>query len=162
MRSRNRCTTAVTFSKYIVVSIFFSIMLFIQKVNNLLIQQLLDKSKSKTLLKFFCDDLSGVTPSIAKRVIKELGNGFKESMLPSKLTGKQITRLVQLLRSVELFRPPDGSCLSPLGEYNLNLGIRKVIEPEIVATARDRPSAYEGHPFIVEVRNIFFCATSIF
>jgi len=119
-------------------------------VNNLLIQQLLDKSTSKTLLRFFCDDLSGVTPSIAKRVIKELGNGYKESMLPSKLNGKQITRLVQLLRSVELFRPPDGSCLSPLGEYNLNLGIRKVIEPEIVATARDRPSAYEGHPFIVE------------
>jgi hypothetical protein len=37
-----------------------------------------------------------------------------------------------------------------LGEYNLNLGIRKVLEPEFVATARDRPCAYEGHPFLVE------------
>jgi DNA topoisomerase-6 subunit B len=54
------------------------------------------------------------------------------------------------LRSVELFKAPDGSCLSPLGEYNLNLGIRKVLEPDLVATARDKPSAYEGHPFIVE------------
>ena len=66
------------------------------------------------------------------------------------MTGKQITTLVQLLRKVELFRAPDGSCLSPLGEYNLNLGIRKVIEPDIVATSRDKPSSYEGHPFIVE------------
>ena len=49
-----------------------------------------------------------------------------------------------------MFRAPDGSCLSPLGEYNLNLGIRKVLEPEFVATARDKPSAYEGHPFLVE------------
>ena len=95
-------------------------------------------------------------------MIKELGNGYKESMLPSKLNGKQITRLVQLLRSVELFRPPDGSCLSPLGEYNLNLGIRKVIEPEIVATARDRPSAYEGHPFIVEVSKLIFNRSSLY
>jgi DNA topoisomerase VI subunit B len=40
--------------------------------------------------------------------------------------------------------------LSPLGEYNLNLGIRKVLEPTMIATARDKPGAYEGHPFIVE------------
>jgi DNA topoisomerase-6 subunit B len=119
-------------------------------VNNLLVQQLLDRSKSKTLLKFLCDDLSGVSPSIAKRLLAELGNGFDDTMKPSELDGQQITRLVQLLRSVELFKAPDGSCLSPLGEYNLNLGIRKVIEPDIVATARDKPCAYEGHPFIVE------------
>ena len=110
-------------------------------VNNFLLQQLLDRSKSKTLLKFLC---------IGKRVLAKLGNCFEDSLKPSKLDGKQITRLVQLLRSVELFKAPDGSCLSPLGEYNLNLGIRKVIEPDIVATARDKPCAYEGHPFIVE------------
>ncbi len=110
-------------------------------VNNFLLQQLLDRSKSKTLLKFLC---------IGKRVLAKLGNGFEDSLKPSKLDGKQITRPVQLLRSVELFKAPDGSCLSPLGEYNLNLGIRKVIEPDIVATARDKPCAYEGHLFIVE------------
>jgi len=71
-------------------------------------------------------------------------------MEPSELTDKQTTRMVQLLRSVELFKAPDGSCLSPLGEYNLNLGIRKVLEPDVIATARDKASAYEGHPFIVE------------
>jgi len=120
------------------------------QVNNLLIQQLLDKSQAKTLLKFLCDDLSGVNIVIAKRVIAELGDGFDESMKPSEMDGKQVTRFVQLLRSVELFKAPDGSCLSPLGEYNLNLGIRKVIEPDIVATARDKACAYEGHPFIVE------------
>jgi hypothetical protein len=31
------------------------------------------------------------------------------------------------LRSADdLFKNPDGGCLSPLGEYNLNLGIQKV------------------------------------
>ena len=33
----------------------------------------------------------------------------------------------------------------------MNFGIRKVIEPDIVAIARDKPCAYEGHLFIVEV-----------
>lgn len=48
-------------------------------------------------------------------------------MSPSDLDDKRITRLVQLLRSTDdLFKSPDGGCLSPLGEYNLNLGIQKV------------------------------------
>ncbi len=48
-------------------------------------------------------------------------------MDPADLDDKLITRLVQLLRSSDdLFKSPDGGCLSPLGEYNLNLGIQKV------------------------------------
>ena len=119
-------------------------------VNNLLVQQLLETTKCKTFLKFLSTDLSSVSPALAKRLISELGHGFDEMIAPSDVTDKQVTRLVQLLRSVELFKAPDGSCLSPLGEYNLNLGIRKVLEPDLVATARDKPSAYDGHPFIVE------------
>ena len=119
-------------------------------MNNLVVQQLITKSKAKTLLKFLSGDLANISPNLAKRVIAELGNHMEETTEPSSLNGKQITRLTQMLRSVELFKAPDGSCLSPLGEYNLNLGIRKVIEPDMVATFRDKPCAYEGHPFIVE------------
>ena len=120
-------------------------------VNNLLIQQLLERTSSKTLLKFLTNDLSGITSTSGKKVIDRLGNAFDEDMGPDELDDKQITRLVQLLRGTDgLFKSPDGGCLSPLGEYNLNLGIQKVVEPDIIATARDKPGAHEGHPFIVE------------
>lgn len=119
-------------------------------VNNLLVQQLLERTTQKTLSSFLCKDLSAISPALAKRLVAELGSTFDEDMVPSDLTDKQVTKLVQLLRSVELFKAPDGSCLSPLGEYNLNLGIRKVLESDLVATARDKACAHEGHPFIVE------------
>lgn len=97
------------------------------KVNNIVIQQLLEMSKAKTLTKFLATDLSGITPAIAKRLIERLGDAYDEDMNPSHLDDKRITRLVQLLRtSDDLFKSPDGGCLSPLGEYNLNLGIQKV------------------------------------
>ena len=95
-------------------------------LNNLLVQQLLHHTKTKTLTKFLSTELSCVSVTLAKRLIAELGSGFEESMHPSELTDKQVQRLTQLLRKVTLFKAPDGSCLSPLGEYNLNLGIRKV------------------------------------
>ena len=74
----------------------------------------------------------------------------------------QITRLTQILREVKLFRAPDGSCLSPAGEYNLRLGILKELEPEYVATCSQKCSPFEGHPFIIEAGvcivsiNVFF------
>jgi DNA topoisomerase VI subunit B len=131
-------------------------------LNNLVIQQLIQYAKIKnsnqnvkkmTLVKFLSTELSAVTPALAKRVIAELcaaDSGIVESMHPAALSDKQIALLVQILRQVQLFRAPDGSCLSPLGEYNLALGIQKVLEPDLIATARDKPGAYEGHPFLVE------------
>jgi DNA topoisomerase-6 subunit B len=122
-----------------------------ESVNNLLIEQLIQFTRCQTLVRFLSTELAAVSPALAKRLIAELASsGLEESMHPSELTDKQINRLVQLFRQVQLFKPPDGSCLSPLGEYNLNLGIRKVLEPDLIATARDKPSAYEGHPFVVE------------
>jgi DNA topoisomerase VI subunit B len=121
------------------------------QVNNLTIQQLLEQTGQKSLLKFLTSDLSGISPSVGKTLIERLGSTYSEDMSPSELNDKQITRLVQLLRSAgNLFKSPDGACLSPLGEYNLNLGIKKVVEPDVIATARDKPGAYDGHPFIVE------------
>jgi DNA topoisomerase VI subunit B len=120
-------------------------------VNNIIVQQLIQFTKTKTMVTFLAKELSAVSNPLAKRLIAELESvGLTESMKPSDLTDKQITRLVQLFHQVQLFRPPDGSCLSPLGEYNLNLGIHKVLEPDFIATSRDKPSAYEGHPFVIE------------
>jgi DNA topoisomerase VI subunit B len=116
-------------------------------VNNLLIQQLAQQSKCQTLVKFLSTELASVSPALSKRLLDDLD--LDESMSPTKLTNPQVTQLVQLLRSFN-FKAPDGSCLSPLGEYNLNLGIRQVWEPDLLATARDRACAYEGHPFLVE------------
>lgn len=120
-------------------------------VNNLVVQQLIQVTRAKTMVKFLSTELAAVSPALAKRLVGELEKaGVTEAMPPSELTNKQITRLVQVLRQVQLFKAPDGSCLSPAGEYNLNLGIRKVLEPDLIATARDKPASYEGHPFLVE------------
>ena len=119
-------------------------------VNNLIVLQLLERSNCKTWTKFLTTEMSGVSISVAKRVVAECGWGDDGDDLDENSSEVHITKLVQVLQSVKLFKAPDGSCLSPLGEYNLNLGIRKVLEPDIVATARDKPGAYEGHPFLVE------------
>jgi DNA topoisomerase VI subunit B len=117
-------------------------------VNNLVIQHLIQTTRTNTLVKFLSTELAAVSPALAKRIVVEAK--LDPDVSPKDLTDGQVTRLVQLFHRVTLFKAPDGSCLSPLGEYNLNLGIRKVLEPDYVATSRDKAGAHEGHPFVVE------------
>lgn len=56
---------------------------------------------------------------LAERIIAELGEGFAPKMNPADLTVKMVSRLTQMLKDVKRFKPPDGGCLSPAGEYNL-------------------------------------------
>lgn len=57
--------------------------------------------------------------SLAERIITELGEDFSPKMRPSDLQANSISLLTQMLKDVKRFKPPDGSCLSPAGEYNL-------------------------------------------
>lgn len=79
--------------------------------------------------------------------------------------------MLQIFKDIGELTPPDARCLSPAGQYNLRLGVMKVIiakqskagiplthqisrlqelSPKFVATYTDNPSSFEGHPFIVE------------
>lgn len=53
-----------------------------------------------------------------------MGEGFHPKMAPSELTVKMVSRLTQMLKDVKRFKPPDGACLSPAGEYNLRFAAR--------------------------------------
>eukprot|EP00743_Colponemidia_sp_Colp-15_P007906 GILK01008563.1.p1 GENE.GILK01008563.1~~GILK01008563.1.p1 ORF type:complete len:674 (-),score=141.04 GILK01008563.1:230-2227(-) len=117
-------------------------------VNNLLVRQLIDSTKSLPLNRFLSKELSCISLDMADRLIAELGPSF-EDIESKQLTEKQVHQLTQLLREAN-FPPIDGECLSPAGEYNLRLGIIKELRPDMVATFQEPASSYEGHPFIVE------------
>ena len=107
-------------------------------VNELLLQQLLRRSTMKTMVGFLArgGELSSISTPLAKRVIAECGRDFSEDDAPRDVAedAPRVSRLARLLREVKMFPPPKGDCLSPVGEYNLRLGIEKELRPDYVAT----------------------------
>ncbi|MEM1507678.1 MAG: DNA topoisomerase VI subunit B [Candidatus Bathyarchaeia archaeon] len=106
-------------------------------------------TRCKTLLDFMQEHFHRVGKRIAQRFLEFAG--FPEDADPKSLKPEEIVKLVQAMKSFNDFLPPDADCLSPLGEEILRAGILKELEPEFVAVTQRKPSAYSGHPFIIEV-----------
>eukprot|EP00954_Amorphochlora_amoebiformis_P012684 993253-Amorphochlora_amoeboformis.AAC.1 len=118
-------------------------------VNNLIMESLVSNAKKNMgVAKFLQKNLSCISAKLSGRLVEELGADF-EDLAVGDLSEKQIHQLTTLLREAS-FPQPDGSCLSPAGEYNLRLGIMKELKPDVVATFSEKVSVREGHPFIVE------------
>lgn len=66
------------------------------------------------------------------------------------LTDQELVVLTDILRKYEDFRPPTPDPLSVIGEELIELGLKKIFNPEFVAAITRKPKVYQGHPFIIE------------
>jgi len=112
------------------------------------IQRMTQGTKTRTMHEFMRRHFQRVGPKIADNFLSHAGVNRRKN--PSKLTSKEIVDLVNALKCYNRFLPPDASCLSPIGEDLLEVGIKKEFSPEFVAACQRKPSSYSGYPFIVE------------
>lgn len=76
--------------------------------------------------------------------------GLKPNKKVKNLTEEEITRLVETFKKYEDFRSPSADSLSVIGEDLIELGLKKIFNPDFAASITRKPKAYQGHPFIVE------------
>ncbi|MEM1657940.1 MAG: DNA topoisomerase VI subunit B [Candidatus Jordarchaeales archaeon] len=119
-----------------------------------MLRRLLRKSEGKNLLAFMVANFQRVGQATAKKFLEFAG--FSPHQPVSSLTNSDIVELWEAMKKYD-FPPPDARCLSPIGEESLKKAIVKVFNPEFVAVCQRPPSAYSGHPFIVEVAVAYGC-----
>ncbi len=113
-----------------------------------LLQRLIRATNCRNMLDFLRAHFHRVGEVMAKRFLESAGLDALRD--PRSLTHDEVVQLSQEMKSFKWFLPPDASCLSPLGEELLRAGIAKELRPEFIAVCQRKPSAYSGHPFIVE------------
>eukprot|EP01137_Pigoraptor_chileana_P015407 Opistho-2@71290 len=117
-------------------------------VNLIVLKKLIQDAAKCDIRKFLRTQFSGIDAQHAQKIADELGGDYQDKPV-STLADQQIVRILQLFKELK-FDTPDGSCLSPAGEYNLRLGVMKELKPDMVATFQEPTRVFEGHPFIVE------------
>lgn len=106
------------------------------------------ESKARNMQGFLTSEFSRVGAKVAEEILEK-------AMLPAKTKPKRLNRdeaelLVRAITQTKIMNPPT-NCLSPIGEEELEAGLRKVVEAQFFATVSRRPSVYRGNPFLVEV-----------
>ncbi|TRM98109.1 DNA topoisomerase VI subunit B, partial [Sulfolobus sp. F1] len=77
--------------------------------------------------------------------------GLRGNKKVKSLTEEEITRLVEAFKKFEDLRPPSADSLSVIGSDLIELGLKKIYNPEFAVAVTRRPKSYQGHPFVVEV-----------
>jgi len=113
------------------------------------IQRIIHVTTCRNMLEFMKTHFHRVSDNRAHRFLEFAG--VSESKSPKTLSPEEIVKLTRAMKRFDDFLPPDASCLSPLGEELLKVGILKELKPEFTAVCQRKPSTYSGHPFIVEV-----------
>jgi len=112
------------------------------------IQRLAKTTNCRNMLDFMQKHFHRVGERTAEQFLQFAEIGEKKD--PRKLKPQQVVKLVRMMKKFDGFMRPDASCLSPLGEDLLKAGILKELKPDFIAVCQRSPSAYAGHPFIVE------------
>ncbi len=118
-----------------------------------MLKQIAEATRAKTLKQMLVTEFQSVGPKTADAIIKTAG--LDPNMSPKELVkGKDAPFLKSLFEAIQnfpKFRPPSPEPLSPIGADLIKIGLKSVLKPEFVEAITRRPSAYQGHPFIVEV-----------
>ncbi len=116
-------------------------------VNDLV--ELAQRSDSRKVSSFLVETLSRVTPSKIAELRNITGNDIMEQD-PKSLVWADAENLVKAFRAVKWIAPELDS-LSTIGEKQIDVAIRSILNPKFLSVVERRPRVFRGGiPFVVE------------
>lgn len=118
-----------------------------------ILQRLLQKTSSRTLLSFLTNEFSSVGQQSAKEICKMAK--LPEDTKPQELDRSSIEKLIKAMQRAKVQRPPT-DCLSPIGLAELEKSLKKEYpNAEFVTAVTRDPEVYRGFPFLIEVGIVY-------
>ncbi|HLD39506.1 MAG TPA: DNA topoisomerase VI subunit B [archaeon] len=117
------------------------------------LQRILQKTSSRTLLSFLTNEFSSVGQQSAKEICKSAK--LQENVKPQDMERADIEKMIKAMQTAKVQRPPT-DCLSPIGETELEKSLRKEYpNAEFITSIKRDPEVYRGFPFLIEVGIVY-------
>jgi len=114
--------------------------------------ELLKASEKGNVGKFLLEDLSGLSPKLAKLTLKKAG--LESNAQTGRVARKNAKELYKALEEIQLL-PPRRACLSPIGEDQILLGMERMHDGEFHGVSTRAPSVCRGVPFLIEAGALY-------
>lgn len=112
-----------------------------------IMMDMLKSTECRTLQSFLCEEFSRVGPGAAKTIC--LNASLRTDLKPEEMTRETVELLMKGINLTKLIAPPT-DCLQPIGEEQLEKGMRKEVNAEFYCTTSRPPAVYRGNPFVIE------------
>tara|TARA_Y100000310_G_C20699055_1_gene827992 strand:+ start:3394 stop:5121 length:1728 start_codon:yes stop_codon:yes gene_type:complete len=113
-----------------------------------MLMNMLEWTSSRTLQKFLMSEFSRIGPGTAKEICKN--SSLKPDTKPRSISREMAEKLLKGMQETKIIAPPT-DCLSPIGEEEMEKGLKKEIRAEFYAAKSRPPAVYRGNPFLIEV-----------
>jgi DNA topoisomerase VI subunit B len=108
---------------------------------------MISTTESRTLQSFLTAEFSRVGSGTAKQICENAA--LLPNTKPKDMSREMIERLMEGIKKTKLISPPT-DCISPIGEAQLEKGLKKEINAEFYTTVTRQPDVYRGNPFVIE------------
>jgi DNA topoisomerase VI subunit B len=109
--------------------------------------KMLEITNTKTLQQFLTYEFVRVGAGTAKQICENAALLLKTK--PKKITRDMAEQLFKGIQNTKIIAPPT-DCISPIGEDQLERGLRKEINAEFYCATTRPASVYRGNPFVIE------------
>ncbi len=110
--------------------------------------KMMETTSAKTLQQFLTTEFVRVGAGTAKHICEN--SALLPRTKPKKITREMGEKLFEGIKKTKIISPPT-DCISPIGEEQLEKGLRKEINAEFYCANTRPPAVYRGNPFIIEV-----------
>jgi len=112
-----------------------------------LLYKMARESTLKHLPAFMQHDFSRVSSKVAEEICKKAG--LSKNSNPANMTIKEAEALYNAINETKIMAPPV-NCIGPIGEDELDKGLKRVVQAEFYAVCTRKPEVYRGNPFLIE------------
>ncbi|MBI2666608.1 DNA topoisomerase VI subunit B, partial [Candidatus Woesearchaeota archaeon] len=109
--------------------------------------RMLENTEAKTLQQFLTTEFVRVGPGTAKEICAN--SALLPNTKPEAMSREMSESLFKGIQKTKIVAPPT-DCISPIGEEQLERGLRKEINAEFYCATTRPPEVYRGNPFIIE------------
>ena len=112
-----------------------------------ILMNMLKFTTAKTLQQFLTTEFARIGSGTAKQICEN--GALLPKTKPAKMSMEMTEKLMEGIKKTRLINPPT-DCISPIGQDQLEKGLRKEINAEFYASVSRSPVVYRGNPFSVE------------
>ncbi len=112
-----------------------------------LLYKMARETTSKHLSQFLQNDFSRISPKVGDEICKKAG--ISKNAKPGNISLKEVEAIHNAINETKIMAPPV-NCIGPIGESELEKGLKRVVEADFYAVCTRKPDVYRGNPFLIE------------